>query len=335
MVEVLNQAGFIVSETKAKGPANRILYLGLEICSVTKKFFIPEEKLVKIIEEFEALLVVRRVKLRNMARVLGLLQSCSRALGNVVRIKTRTLYRWLNELLEQYSYNHHFPLSELEKVELSFWIDNIRSLNGCVFTPKLSSVETFFTVVSDASKDGMFAYQLEDKYEILLRRLFTSQEVKCSSTVRELLALQNIYCSEFSDRFKGSTVYHYTDNQAVPVIVQVGSKKSHLQEIALKIFEACKSKEITLVVEWKPREHPLIKHADLGSKSFDLSAYSLDFESFIVILEFFGVWIEVDCMSNFWNRKAEVFFSTSEELGAAGVRLSIIPPSTIVFLRHQ
>ena len=84
----------------------------------------------------------------------------------------------------------------------------------------------------------------------------------------------------------------------------------------MNIFEACKSKEITLIVEWKPREHPLLQHADLGSKSFDLAAYSLDFQSFVVILEYFEVWIEVDCMSNYWNRKAEIFFSKTEELGA-------------------
>ena len=138
-------------------------------------------------------------------------------------------------------------------------------------------METYFSVVSDASQDGMFAYQLETRYEILLRKLFTAQEAKCSSTVRELLALRNIYCSELSDRFKSSTVYHYTDNQAVSVIVEVGSKKAQLQDIALEIFEACKAKEINLIVEWKPRNDPLLEHADLGSKSFDLAAYSLVF----------------------------------------------------------
>ena len=52
---------------------------------------------------------------------------------------------------------------KLEKEEISFWIVNIRVLNGCFFTPKLFSVETFFSVVPDASRDGLFAYQLEDK----------------------------------------------------------------------------------------------------------------------------------------------------------------------------
>ena len=323
MVGVLKQAGFVISDHKSKGPAKRISYLGLEICSDSKKFYIPEQKLLKITEELKTLLEVRRVKLRNMARVLGLLQSCSRALGNVVRIKTRNLYRWLNERLENSSYNYHFCLSEVEKDEVFFWINNIRDLNGCYFTPKRSSTETYFSVVSDASNEGMFAYQLENwtglEYQVLLRELFSAQEAKCSSTVRELLALQNIYCSELGDRFMGSTVYHYTDNMAVPTIVQVGSKKPHLQDIAVNIFEACKKKEIELIVEWRSREHPLLQHADLGSKSFDLAAFSLDFQSFLVILEYFNFSIQVDCMSNFWNRKAEIFFSKTQELGSAGV----------------
>ena len=91
-------------------------------------------------------------------------------------------------------------------------------------------------------------------------------------------------------------------------------------EIALDIFFDCKRKNIRFQVEWKPREHPWIQHADLGSKSFDPSSYSLDFNSFIIILEFFSeVSIDVDAMANFWNRKCNIFFSKTGELGSAGV----------------
>ena len=76
----------VISDHKSKGPAKRISYLSLELCSDSKKFYIPEQKLLKITEKLKTLLEVRRVKLRDMARVLGLLQSCSRVLGNVVRI---------------------------------------------------------------------------------------------------------------------------------------------------------------------------------------------------------------------------------------------------------
>ena len=166
----------------------------------------------------------------------------------------------------------------------------------------------------------MFGYQLSDKYEVLLRKIFTAEEARSSSTERELLALKNIYTADVADRFSGMKVVHYTDNQAVKSIIEIGSKKIHLLQIALEIFHACKEKKIRLSVEWKPRDHPLLQHADLGSKSFDESAYSLDFSSFLVILEYFNdVSIDIDVMANFWNRKSNCFFSKSDEWGASAV----------------
>ena len=227
---------------------------------------------------------------------------------------------WMNDKLTNASYNYFFAISEEAKEELQFWVSTIRDLNGFPFTPEMSQVETKFEVVSDASAQGMFAYQLSDKYEVILRKVFSAEEAKSSSTVRELLALKNVYTSEVSNRFLGSKVVHFTDNQAVATIIDIGSRKPHLMQIALEIFFACKQKNIRLQVEWKPREHPWLQHADLGSKSFDSSSYSLDFNSFMIILEFFSeVSIDVDSMSNFWNRKCNVFYSKTEEWGCAGV----------------
>ena len=160
------------------------------------------------------------------------------------------------------------------------------------------------TPSTDASSRGMFGYQLSTKYEVILRKIFTAEEAKASSTVRELLALKNIYTSDLALRFSGLNVVHYTDNMAVQTIMEIGSKKPHLLEIVLEIFHACKAMNIRLSVVWKPRDHPLLQHADLGSKSFDETAYSLDFSSFMVIMEYFNdVSIDVDAMANLWNRK--------------------------------
>ena len=90
-LETLAKAGFVVSLDKTKGPASRILFLGLEICSSTLKFYIPESKVLKIIEEAKVLLSSRKVKVRSLARFVGLLQSCGRALGGIVRLRTRLL----------------------------------------------------------------------------------------------------------------------------------------------------------------------------------------------------------------------------------------------------
>ena len=319
LVETLSKAGFVVSESKSRGPLTRILFLGLEVCSSTLKFFIPSEMLQRIEQEIEVMLSTRKVKLRTMAKFLGLLQSVSRAVGNVVRLRSRILYGWLNVNLVSSSYDHHFPLSWEEREELSFWLFNIRELNGFHFSPSLSCSETKFTVISDASDAGMFAYQLEDKYEVVLRKRFTTEEYKGSSTFRELSALSHIYSEAIGDRFSNSSVLHLTDNKAVCVIMEFGSRKKHLLGLALKIFSACREKNINLTVEWRPRTNILLEHADMGSKSFDEAAYSLNFDSFMLVLNFFQVTIDVDVMSNYWNRKSQIFFSKTNEIGSSGM----------------
>ena len=319
LLDTLAKAGFVVSLDKTKGPSHRILFLGLEICSSSLKFFIPESKLLIILNEAQVLLSSRRVKVRSVARFVGLIQSCSRALGGVVRIKSRRLYDWMTEKLLHGPYDFYHAMSETGKEELHFWLTHLRELNGFFFNPKLSFVETEFSVASDSSAVGMFGYQISSPYEVLLRKMFTEEEFKSSSTVRELLALQNIYCSNVSDKFKGARVRHYTDNQAVVNIIETGSNKMHLLDIALRIFHACREKQITLSVEWKSRQDVLIQHADFGSKSFDSSAVSLNFSSFMLIMNFFEMELQVDCMANSWNRKCLTFFSKIYEEGCAGV----------------
>ena len=58
------------------------------------------------------------------------------------------------------------------------------------------------------------------------------------------------------------------DNQNVVHIVEAGSKKEHLQVIALSIFESCLWQSIRLDVEWIPRS--LNDKADYVSQTHGL-----------------------------------------------------------------
>ena len=57
----------------------------------------------------------------------------------------------------------------------------------------------------------------------------------------------------FAEKLKGHTVKWFTDNQNVVRIVQAGSKKPHLQEGAMCIFQTCMQYSIRLDMEWIPR----------------------------------------------------------------------------------
>ena len=308
--QVFSQAGWIVSQEKKQGPLQRILFLGLEVCSVSLKFFIPEKKIVKLLAEIDSLLSSKKVKLRVFASFLGLLQSCNKALGPVVRLMTRVSYLFLMHNVDRHSWNFFVSISPEVISELQFWQKNIVELNGFQFHVDMTMIDIGQDVAADASNIGLFGFKfVSNDYDIVLRRMLTNEERKKSSTHREMLGVHEIYATDKADQFMNSIVRHSTDNKAVVEILDHGSRKPELHAMAVDIFLNCRKKNITLFVEWKPRTHPLLVHADWGSRLFDQSSYSLDLDSFYVVLDFFRINIEVDCMADLWNRKAKIYFS--------------------------
>ena len=97
-LEVKQKSGRIVSPSKAAGPASRITFLGLDICSESLKFFINEVKLNKLEEILDETICVKRRTPHMLSSLVGKIQSCYRALGPVVRPMTRRSYRWTTRL---------------------------------------------------------------------------------------------------------------------------------------------------------------------------------------------------------------------------------------------
>ena len=126
VLETLGNAGFIVSKSKSIKPTQQIRFLGLIICSVNMKFFIPEDKLCKIEDFAKDLLLSKRVRLRDAAKFLGYMNSVSKAIGPVVRLRGRAIYNWLAECLLTATYNHCFRITDLVRNVIKFWMLNIR-----------------------------------------------------------------------------------------------------------------------------------------------------------------------------------------------------------------
>ena len=76
----------------------------------------------------------------------------------------------------------------------------------------------------------------------------------------------------FQNIFSGKSIKWFTDNQNCCRIVQSGSMKEKLQNIALSIFSVCLQKNISLAIQWVPREKntqsdyisKIIDHEDWG-----------------------------------------------------------------------
>ena len=126
--------GWLLSVPKHKPVAQKKVFLGLMINSNTMQFEILEEKIFKFLEILVLVKSQAVMPVRLLAQFLGLLNSFSRALGQIVRLMTRSLYACLNPA---YLYKEHWAastsLSNLAKEELQFWETHIKKLNGSPF----------------------------------------------------------------------------------------------------------------------------------------------------------------------------------------------------------
>ena len=135
--------------------------LGLDVCSVTSKFYIP----VLLERSFYA----KRLSPRQLARLVGKLQSCSLAVGPVVRLVTRELYRFICKVAEDFSWSYFHAVPEEVKSEVLFWWQHLAGLNGFSFSLNRSEVVINFEVASDASGVGVYAYQFVSDFKLLLK----------------------------------------------------------------------------------------------------------------------------------------------------------------------
>ena len=122
---------------------------------------------------------------RLLASFLGLLNSFSKALGQVVRLMTRQLYKCLSPAhnsLEKW--NANTSLSSEAKVELEFWRSKIKKLNGFSIKPVIPSITMCELVAGDASREGSYMVKFSDKSKTLLSRKFTEFERQQSSELR-------------------------------------------------------------------------------------------------------------------------------------------------------
>ena len=103
--------------------------------------------------------------------------------------------------------------------------------------------------------------------------LWSDEEAKLSSTWRELKAVY-LVLKGFSAQLEGHTVKWYTDNQNVVRIAEAGSRKSHLQDGAISIFEECFQHGIKLEMAWIPRCEN--EKADYLSRIVDYDDWQID-----------------------------------------------------------
>ena len=292
-------SGFTINEEKSDWvPCQEVCFLGTILNFGTGMLYIPDRRIEKLKVSLESHNCSRFIQARSLASITGQIISMSCAVGNITRLLTRNCY---SAIEKRSSWDERLLISPEIRQELSFWLNNIVSLNGKAMIAKSSTVGL---VYSDASSSGFGGFSVQCGRECVAGS-WTSEEMSGSSTLREILAVKYVLLSLVS-KLAGSSVKWFTDNQNVPRILSCGSGKSHLQREALSIFQICCSHSISIEMEWIPRD--LNDQADFLSRIYDADDWGLCCESFSCLDAIWGPH-SIDRFANHLNYKLPRFNS--------------------------
>ncbi|CAC5400445.1 unnamed protein product [Mytilus coruscus] len=169
------------------------------------------------------------------------------------------------------------------------------------FTPALGHI----TQIMSRDESNTAAAGYIDNLEQIIHKSWSDDEKLKSSTWREVKA-KELSILSFARLLKKCTVSFYTDNQNAVTIVHTGSKVPELQSLALSIYKYCRKNEITIFVNWIPREHN--QQADMLSRIVGIDDRRISDEFFTFLNDLWGPF-SVDRFASFDNTKLPKFNS--------------------------
>ena len=298
----LLSAGFLLNEEKSVfTPVQKLEWLGIIWDSCNFTLCIPQRRIDELFQSIHNVFrEIPYISARNLAQVTGRIISMSPVIGNITRIMTRYCYMSIESRMSWDSYlvleSKSFVISELK-----FWLDNIANVN---FKTLNQYSQSHVMVYSDASSiaAGACTVELESKN---FHTMWKSTEMLESSTWRELKAIELALMS-YQHAFAGKSLKWLTDNQNCVRIVQAGSMKEKLQDIAISIFSICLQKGISINIQWIPRGEN--SKADYISKIIDYEDWGVSEFFYTFINDLWGPYT-VDRFASSRNTKLERFNS--------------------------
>ena len=244
----LSNSGLKANESKLHWEPMQVgEWLGFIINTIQMTFQVPQRKLDKLRNQMNGLILSTAIEVKDLARVAGQILSMTLGLGPIARLFTRQMYFRI-------AHNSHWhqciDIDTALADELKFWLTHVSAFNGCNISRNLAAVTT--VVYSDASLTGYGGYTANVGNCYRSSGMWSPSESQQSSTWREMKAIVYILTS-FQQLLKNHIVIWYTDSANVARIVQYGSSKQHLHQLAIQIFKLCLVSHVELQVQWLPR----------------------------------------------------------------------------------
>ena len=295
----LEKAGLIANQLKSHWePQTDLTWLGISIDSSKSTLFIPENKVKVIIDLLNKMLGNEYTTARKLASIAGKINAANLVMGSITNMMLKHCHR---TIMSRKSWDGILKLDDSALEELRFWLNNFKNLN----VRKLQEIKAVNRIVySDASAVGAGGFVLDVQGAQYFRQWDPGEELK-SSTWRELKGVQ--FCLDsFSNLLENKTIRWFTDNQGVVSIVQNGSMKLDLHELAIEIYKRCIELNISLKVDWIPRNDN--KVADSISRSIDTDDWGISNFMYEYMNNLWGQYT-IDLFADTTNHHTNRFYS--------------------------
>ncbi|MEW8548535.1 MAG: reverse transcriptase domain-containing protein [Candidatus Thiodiazotropha sp.] len=299
-VSLMTDLGFIIHEKKSVlVPTKTITFLGNNIDSDKMLVTLPIEKVCAIVQECRELFKRQYVKIRSVARVLGLMVSTFSAV-EFAPLFYRTIEK--EKILALKSSQGDFEstmfISDEMKSELKWWIDNLATQKRHICHGNADMI-----ITTDASSYGWGAICKGKK----VGGRWNDLESQSHINYLELLAVSHalkVFC-KFADNIH---VQIKSDNSCtVSYLNKMGGVRSEqCNKMAKQIWKWCIVKSIWLSASHIPG---IENEADFESRNFkDNVEWKLNSEIFHIITEIWGQ-PAVDMFASRLNKQIERFVS--------------------------
>lgn len=316
-IRLLQKVGFCINVAKSVlTPTTRIEYLGNVIDSVAMNVTLPAHRRNKILRHCSLLVTKKKEKIREVARLIGLLVAAFPAV-ELGKLHYRTLEREKIKALAEAGgdFSGWMNITEEFRTELTWWIENLENQDRKIFRNAPETV--LFTDASDLGWAGCI-------HDSTTNGRWSPDEVGLHINARELLAIL-FSLKSFTSLISGLHVKVLCDNTtAICYVNEMGGVKSTIcDKISKDIWNWCICHKAWLTASHIPGKCNVM--ADAASRYFnDRHEWQLNVRIFKDLCSIFGKPC-IDLFASRLNKQVDRFCSWSPDPEATYIDAFTIP----------
>lgn len=242
-LKLCHTLGVPIKEEKTEHACTCLTFLGIELDTILREARLPSEKILKITSTLASMKNRKKIMLRDLQSVIGLLNfACC------VVLPGRAFLRRLIDLTKGITKQHHYiRLTKESRADLEMWYFFIKNFNGKIlFLNQIWQSSEKLHLYTDAAGSigygavynthwfyGMWLYALKD----------------CNITFKELYPIV-LAVETWGNMFKNSCIIFHSDNQAVVYIINKQTCKDPVvMKLVRRLILACLQRNILMRAE--------------------------------------------------------------------------------------